>query len=144
MKPLQIIVALVFSLLIGSVNVVAQNSIEDLNLSLEQKQLLRAQKELIKKNRQAFKATLTSSQLAILKNKALTKLERQEALKNSLTIAQKKLVAQNRLSVKQSKSKFRGTLTKSQKQQLKQRFNSKRGVSKKRARKNIRRRLQKR
>ena len=140
MKPLQIILAVIFSLLLGISNLVAQSSVEKLNLTKEQKQLLKSQKELIKKNREEFKATLSPSQLAILKNQALTKLERQQALKKSLTLPQKKLVAQNNNSVKLVKSKFRGTLTKSQKSELRKRFKNK--DSKKRLKKNIRKRIQ--
>ncbi|TVZ56259.1 hypothetical protein OD91_1541 [Lutibacter sp. Hel_I_33_5] len=138
MKLFKILVCVFFSFFLGTTTIIAQDAIENLQLSKQQKQLLKAQKQLLKKNRAAFKATLTSEQLTILKNKALTKVQRQHALKQSLNSSQRKLIALNDASVKQAKSKFRGTLTKNQKQKLKKRFKGKKGRNKKNVRGKLR------
>ena len=55
----------------------------------EQLEMLKAQKEAVKKNREEFKASLSDEQRAILENKDLNRKERQEALRATFTDAQK-------------------------------------------------------
>lgn len=134
-KLLTFFISIVF---LGVLQIHAQDDIQKLNLSKAQQALLKNQKELIKKNRAAFKATLTKEQLAILNNKALTKQQRQNALRRSLTLTQKNMLANNRESVKQAKVAFRRTLTKGQRQRIKNRMRADKGQSRNNIKKSIR------
>jgi len=110
MKTLRIVAVLVFVILAGSLTIEAQGNNNNQgvnqgnqginqemgqgnqmanqslikNLSDEQKLLLRQQQMLIKENREAFKATCTEEQLAIMENQQLTREERVQA-SNSLS-----------------------------------------------------------
>lgn len=88
------------------------------NLTIQQKEMIEAQKKLLIDNREAFKATLTESQLTILKNTSLTKEERMKALMGSLSDSQKRLLAENRKEANFRKENFRATITEEQRQRL--------------------------
>lgn len=88
------------------------------NLTVQQKEMIEAQKKLLIDNREAFKATLTESQLTILKNTSLTKEERMKALMGSLSDSQKRLLAENRKEANFRKENFRATITEEQRQRL--------------------------
>lgn len=139
MKYKKILKISVLFLFFGVVNLVAQEDLNILALSKEQKQLLEAQKELLRENRKAFKTTLSKKQLAILKDVRLTKSERESALKNSLNTSQKALIKKNNASLKKAKTKFRATLSERQKKQIKSRMAKQRGnpTTKKRIRRKI-------
>lgn len=136
MKSLKTITVIVFSLFLGLSNVQAQEKTEvkekpeltekpELkdrsevkNFTAEQKQLLQERRELMAKNREAFKASLTAEQLAILNNKDLNKKEQHAALVLTFTTAQKAILAKNRESVEVLKKDFKATLTAEQHKEL--------------------------
>ncbi len=72
----------------------------------------------MKANRDAFKASLTAEQLAILKDRTLTKEQQQSALVATFTATQKAILSENRERAKALKEEFRTTITKEQRQQL--------------------------
>ncbi|MGV6845622.1 MAG: hypothetical protein ACWA42_05795 [Lutibacter sp.] len=95
---------------------------EVIELTETQINLINNQRDLIKKNRAKFKASLSKEQLAILNNSQLTKLERQKALIASFTQMQQNLLKQQRLSIDALKLQFRNSLTDSQLQQIRMRL----------------------
>ena len=99
------------------------------------------QKKLLINNRNAFKATLSTEHLAILKDSKLTKSERERALKNSLNASQKGLIKKNNASLQKAKTRFRATLSERQKKQIKSRMAKQRGNAN--AKKRMRRKIQK-
>jgi predicted O-linked N-acetylglucosamine transferase (SPINDLY family) len=126
------IVIIAFGLLVGISNIEAQqiktsnqvNKEAIANLTESQKLMLEKQRELIKKNRAIFKASLSEKQLAILENAKLTKREKQKALVASFTTAQKKLLHEQRMNVLAIKQQFRNMLTDEQLQQIRMRLRS--------------------
>lgn len=131
MKSIKIIALVAFGLLLGISSAEAQekqnrgkymNKVAVETMTAQQKQLLQEQRELIKEQRKLFRASLSTSQLAILDNKDLTRQARQDALKSSLTETQKALMQEHRKSVKESKQQFRNTLTTEQRQQIRDRM----------------------
>ncbi|SEC17643.1 hypothetical protein SAMN04489761_2297 [Tenacibaculum sp. MAR_2009_124] len=144
MKRIKGLWIFILALFISVFNVYSQDNIEGLNLSEKQQQLLQTQKELIKNNREAFKASLTSEQRTILKNKTLSKAERQTALKRTLSSSQKNIITRNTAIVKKAKTKFRATLTPKQKELIRKRQSKNRGGAKKNVRRNVRRAKNKR
>jgi vacuolar-type H+-ATPase subunit H len=72
----------------------------------------------MKANREAFKASLTAEQLAILKDRSLTREQQQAALVATFSDAQKAILNENREKAKSLKEEFKTTLTKEQRQQL--------------------------
>jgi len=118
MKPLKIIIAMVFCFFLGFTSIQAQNNSVMQNLTETQQQLLKEQRELVIMNREIFKASLTSEQLAILDNTAITKQERLKALTSTFTAGQKALMAKNRASTEAIKQAFKNTLTSEQRQHM--------------------------
>lgn len=96
----------------------AQNAEVLSNLTPQQKEMVEAQKKLLIKNREAFKATLSANQLEILKNTSLSKEDRMKALTESLSDSQKKLLAKNRSEAISGKENFKATITEEQRQKL--------------------------
>lgn len=66
----------------------------------EQIEMIKAQRALVKENKDAFRSTLSEEQLAILSNKELTRQARKEALMSSLSDAQQALLEANKAEVK--------------------------------------------
>jgi vacuolar-type H+-ATPase subunit H len=118
MKSINTLFLIAFTLLISNSNVLAQNKEPLDNLTVEQQKLLQGQREIMKANREVFKASLTTEQLAILKDRTLNKEQQHAALVATFTEAQKSILSENRERAKTLKEEFRTTLTKEQRQQL--------------------------
>ena len=76
----------------------------------------------MKANRDAFKATLTKEQLAILKDKTISKTEIRQRLLATFTKTQKDLVRNQQLRLRQTRESFRKTLTRDQRKTLQERI----------------------
>lgn len=131
MKSLKSISVFVFCLFLGLSNVKAQDTTTTTDvtttttadshgavLTADQVALLKAQKDLIVANREAFKASLTEAQLAILESTDLSKKDIFAALAATFTAEQRAIIAANKESVKALRDEFRSTLTSEQRQQL--------------------------
>lgn len=140
MKSLKSISVFVFSLFLGLSNVKAQDATPTTTdtapttevttevtveadshgaaLTADQVTLLKAQKDLIIANREAFKASLTEAQLAILENTDLSKKDIFAALAATFTTEQRAIITANKESVRALRDEFRSTLTSEQRQQL--------------------------
>jgi len=92
------------------------------NLSEEQLLMINEQRQLIKKHRELFKASLNEEQMAIFENAKLTKQEKHDALILALTKAQKTMLAEHKASVQESKQQFKNTITSNQRQQIRGRM----------------------
>lgn len=132
MKTIKIIMVVVVGLLAGISNTEAQqaqnrsqvNKAAMENFTEAQKLMLQEQRELIKQNRETFKASLSAEQLAILENAALTKQERRQALVASFTKAQQQLLQQQKMNMQAIRQQFKSTLTDGQLQQIRTRLRS--------------------
>jgi murein L,D-transpeptidase YcbB/YkuD len=137
MKTIKIFTILVFGLLVGIYSSQAQQKEQEqiqtkskvnqaamADLTDAQKLMLQKQRELIKQNREKFKASLSKQQLAILENTKLTKHERQKALIASFTEAQQKMMQEQRSTVQAVKQQFKNSLTSEQIQQIRTRLRS--------------------
>lgn len=118
MKSITTIILIIFTLFLGTTKVLAQEKEPIRNLTFEQQKLLQEQRDVIKANREAFKASLTAEQLAILKDRSLTKEQQQSALIATFTDAQKSFLSEHREKAKLLKEEFKTTLTKEQRQQF--------------------------
>ncbi|SDW92662.1 hypothetical protein SAMN05444411_102480 [Lutibacter oricola] len=127
MKKIKLITVLFVGLIVGIATVKAQkkDNIEPVaieNLSTEQQKLMLKQKQLIKQNRETFKASLTSKQLSILENTTLSKKEKQNALMVSLSKQQQLMLKTQRENIKVVKDKLRNSITTEQRQQIRARL----------------------
>ena len=103
---------------------------ETLNsLTVEQKKIIKDQRDQIKQKRELFKASLTEEQKKILNNKNLSKQERQGALMLSLNKNQMLLLQNHRESVKQNKLYFKNTITKQQRYQIRSKLQDHRNLN---------------
>jgi len=118
MKLLKTISTFLFFLFLGVSSVQSQNKDVMPNLTKEQQQLIKEQRELVIANRDAFKGTLTAEQLSILDNKELSKQERLKNLVSTFTAAQKELIAKNRASINALKETFKNSMTSEQRQHM--------------------------
>jgi len=118
MKSITTILLIAFTLFLGTTKVLAQEKEPIENLTVEKHKLLQEQRDVMKANREAFKASLTAEQLAILKDRTLTKEQQQSALVATFTDAQKAILSENKEKAKALKEEFKTTLTKEQRQQL--------------------------
>ena len=103
----------------------AQDSNYDIiskKLTKDQRELLQKEKEVMKVNRKAFKATLSNDQLAILSDKTISKSQIRKRLMVSFTSTQKELVKNQQLSLRKTRDNFRKTLTGDQRKMLKERI----------------------
>lgn len=144
MKSLKSISVFVFCLFLGLSNVKAQDTAPtpttDVTtttevtvdtdspgavLTADQVALLQAQKDLIIANREAFKASLTEAQLAILESTDLSKKDIFAALASTFTEEQRAMIMANKESVRAIRAEFRSTLTSEQRQQLRSLNNAK-------------------
>ena len=80
----------------------------------------------MKTNRDAFKSTLTTEQLAILKDKTISKSEIRAKLMSTFTSAQKDLVRNQQIRLRKTRDNFRKTLTGEQRKILKERIDKSR------------------
>ena len=107
-----------FILFLGISNVQAQKSTTITTYTTEQQKLVQEQRDLMKANREAFKASLTAEQQAILNDPALSKEQQHAALVKTFTETQKTILAENRASAKALKEEFRNTISTEQRQQI--------------------------
>jgi hypothetical protein len=114
-----------FSLMLFNTSILAQDSSFSLiqkELTQEQRDLLQKEKEVMKTNREAFKASLTSQQLAILRDKTISKNEIRKLLVASFSRNQKSMVNSQQISLRKTRDNFRKTLTSEQRKMLKERI----------------------
>ena len=71
-----------------------------------QLEMIREQRDMVKKNRETFRNSLSEEQKSLLKNSKLTIRERQSALMKSLSENQKEVLKGNRESVRRLKESF--------------------------------------
>ncbi|MCM2301544.1 MAG: hypothetical protein NDI80_02870 [Flavobacteriaceae bacterium] len=129
MKSFKIFLTALILLFVGISGIHAQNNEVMQNLTQEQQQLMKQQRALVVANREAFKATLSAEQLAILDNKKLTKQERQRMLVSTFTSTQKELMAKNKASIEVLQETFKNTMTTEQRQHMQsQNMNKMRGT----------------
>lgn len=89
-------------------------------LTPAQKTLLQKEREVIKTNREALKATLTKEQLSILKNKTIPRAEVRSKLLATFSETQKGLIKNQEIRLRKSRESFRKSLTKDQRKLLKE------------------------
>lgn len=118
MKSLKTITAVAFMLFLGISNVEAQKSTTITTFTTEQQKLVQEQRDLMTANREAFKASLTAEQQAILNDPSLSKEQQHAALVKTFTEAQKAILTANRESAKALKKEFVNALTTEQRQQI--------------------------
>ena len=128
LQPLFLIIALVCSGMISAQDVddaqqAQRNGDRGMEkiLTPDQLALLQEQNELVKRQREAFKNSLSDDQLAILDNEDLNRRERREALRATFTQDQLDLLDTHKTNVQALKDSFRESLTDEQKQKLKKR-----------------------
>ena len=113
------------SLLLFSHAVFTQNSSYDLitkELTKDQKALLQKEREVMKTNRESFKATLTKEQITILRDKTISKNEIRKKLTETFSRTQKELVRNQQVRLRKTRESFRKTLTGEQRKMLKERI----------------------
>ena len=114
-----------FSLMLFNAVVFAQDSSFNLiqkELPQQQRNLLQQEKEVMISNREAFKTSLTSEQLAILNDKTISKNEIRRRLVATFSISQKDMVKNQQISLRKTRDNFRKTLTGEQRKMLKERI----------------------
>ncbi len=97
-------------------------------LTVQQRQLLKDQQELLDNTRNIFKENLTTEQLSLIKDRSISKKQRTTLLKKSLTSKQRDLISSNRSTIHSKRNMFRRSLTKKQKLKLRK-FIKKRPLS---------------
>lgn len=126
MKLKTIIVPLsFFSLMLFNTTAFAQDSSFGLiqkELTKQQIDLLQKEKEVMKTNREAFKASLTKEQLAILSDKTISKTEIRKRLVATFSKTQLSMVKNQQTSLRKTRENFRNTLTSEQRKMLKERI----------------------
>jgi hypothetical protein len=113
------------SLMLYNTPFIAQNSRFDViqkELTKQQRDLLQNEKEVMKANRKAFKASLTKEQMTILRDKTVSKNERRKRLSATFSIIQKEMVKNQQVSLRKTRDNFRKTLTGEQRKMLKERI----------------------
>ena len=88
------------------------------HLSIEQKQLLKEQQELIDNTKAVFKENLTKDQLAIIYNNNISIEQRTKLIKRSLTRNQLDIIRSNRTLLRSKRDLFRHSLSDKQKFRL--------------------------
>lgn len=126
MKLKTIILSLSFlSLMLFNTTVFAQDSSFSLiqkELTEQQRNLLQKEKEVMKINREAFKASLTKEQLVLLRDRTISKYEIRKRLVASFSRNQKNMVQNQQVSLRKTRDNFRKTLTGEQRKMLKERI----------------------
>lgn len=88
------------------------------DLSIEQKQLLKEQQELIDNTKAVFRENLTKDQLAIINNKDISIEQRTKLIKRSLTRNQLDIIRSNKALLRSKRDLFRHSLSDKQKFRL--------------------------
>ena len=126
MKLKTIILSLSFlSLMLFNTTVFAQDSSFSLiqkELTEQQRNLLQKEKDVMKINREAFKASLTKEQLVLLRDRTISKYEIRKRLVASFSRNQKNMVQNQQVSLRKTRDNFRKTLTGEQRKMLKERI----------------------
>lgn len=91
-------------------------------LTQKQVELLQKEKEVIKANREAFKASLTKEQLAILRDKTLSKAQIKKRLVATFSSAQRSMVQTQQIRLRKTRENFRKSLTNDQRKMLRERI----------------------
>ncbi len=94
-------------------------------LTEAQKELLATERELMKADRNALKASLTEEQLAILKDKSLSKNEIRKRLSKSFSKNQRELIELQQRRLRDTREAFRQTLTDEQRKLFQDRLDRK-------------------
>lgn len=87
----------------------------EMNLSDDQKAMMKANREKEMASREALRATFTAEQKAIMANKELAPEQRRQALKESYTEAQKEMIKNNAAEMEASRETLKNSLTEEQK-----------------------------
>ena len=87
-------------------------------LTAKQQLLLKEQQELLDKTKTILKENLTEDQLAIVRNRTISKEERTKLMRQSLSQKQRDIISNNRQLLKVNKTTFRNSLTKKQRFRL--------------------------
>ncbi len=90
-------------------------------LSLKQQEMLQTQRQVMLRNREQLKASLTTEQLTILKDQTQTREQMRERLRESFSNEQNQLVQNQEGQLRQVREQFRRSLTKDQRQMLRER-----------------------
>ena len=98
-------------------------------LTLQQKEMLHSQRQLMLKNREQLKASLTEQQLAILKDKTQTKEHMKLHLRQSFTDSQNQMVQSQERQLRQLRDQFRESCTQEQRQMLQEHMQQTRQTS---------------
>lgn len=126
MRKLNVSLSFLFLTFVTHVGIVAQEKPHD-DFAREkiytpaQIEMIKAQRKLIKADKEAFRNTLTDEQLAVFKDESLTREERRKVMKAMLTADQKALLTTNRQKAKSLREAFKATITDEQKEALKKR-----------------------
>ncbi len=88
------------------------------DLSIEQKQILKEQQDLIDNTKAVFRENLTKDQLAIIYNKNISIDQRTKLIKRSLTRNQLDIIRSNRMLLRSKRDLFRHSLSDKQKFRL--------------------------
>ncbi|WP_298780468.1 hypothetical protein [uncultured Polaribacter sp.] len=127
MKLKNIILTFTFlSLMLFNTMVFTQDSNYNLiqkELTEAQRDLLQKEREVIKTNREAFKKSLTKEQLAILRDKTISKNEIKKRLVATFSIDQKSMIQNQQVRLRTTRESFRKTLTNEQRNMLNERIN---------------------
>ena len=86
------------------------------------------EREVIKANRKAFKKSLTENQLAILRDKTISKTEIRKRLVATFSRDQKNMVQNQQIRLRKTRETFRKTLTREQRKMLKQKIDKMRNT----------------
>lgn len=87
-------------------------------LSLQQKEMLQTQRQIMLKNREHLKASLTEQQLAILQDKTQTKDQMRMRLRETFNDAQNQMVRGQERQLRQLRDQFRESCTQEQRKML--------------------------
>ena len=126
MRKLSVSLSFLFLTFVTHVGIVAQekphhDSAKEKIYTPAQIEMIKAQRKLIKADKEAFRATLTMEQKAIFNDESLTREARRKAMKEMLSAEQKALLAANRAKAKSLREDFKATITDEQKEALKKR-----------------------
>ncbi|NNC69946.1 MAG: hypothetical protein HKN90_03890 [Flavobacteriaceae bacterium] len=113
-KQLTAIVLLIFMCTLTGFSQEENATIKALDLSAEQKNILKEQLELTKQIRESIKSNLTSEQKKMLANRNLTRADRAKLLRKSLSVRQLDNIKRNQHLLRDKRIRFRKTISKRQ------------------------------
>ncbi len=122
-KTLIAIFSFVLLLTSGSFLIAQETDVDPImnQLSLKQQEMLQTQRQIMLKNREQLRTSLTAEQLAILQDKTQTREQMREGLRESFSNEQNQLVQNQEGQLRQVREQFRRSLTKEQRQMLRER-----------------------